>query len=428
MNVLKVNQTYEEAIIELYLKKKCPRQIRLCLGVGFGRIRKTIKFYESYGMIPDPRSPGRPSKATERTLQAIEALTIANRKQSSADLAHQLSENGIVLSTTSVWRYRHQLHFNFKPPKQRQALSQAQKENRLIFGHSILNSELDLERIVFSDESRFCIAADNSWIWYRRGELSDNVFKETEKYSQGIMMYGAIGLGYKSRLIICSSGVNAIEYHDIITRSGMFEVLDQRYGAGNYTFMQDGAPAHTAAATRLFLKKRCSYIAKWPANSPDLNPIEHLWGAIKRILKTMKINSKSELISAIYEIWNSFPQDAIDRLVLSFKARLYSIIDRNGESISDLLRSGIDHLISTVIPFRADTLKLSEIIETYDPMTNENIIDILSKRPFTVEEDIILLQKVQELGTRWTKISGFFTSRTPQSLKARFSRMRKKIF
>ena len=59
-------------------------------------------------------------------------------------------------------------------------------------------------------------------------------------------------------------------------------------------------------------------------------------------------------------------------------------------------------------------------------MTNENIIDILSKRPFTVEEDIILLQKVQELGTRWTKISGFFTSRTPQSLKARFSRMRLK--
>lgn len=70
-------------------------------------------------MIPDPRSPGRPSKPTERTLQAIEALTIANRKQSSADLAHQLSEDGIVLSTTSVWRYRHQLHFNFKPPKQR---------------------------------------------------------------------------------------------------------------------------------------------------------------------------------------------------------------------------------------------------------------------------------------------------------------------
>ena len=53
-------------------------------------------------MIPDPQSPGRPSKATESTLQAIEALTIANRKQSSADVAQRLSEDGIILSTMSV--------------------------------------------------------------------------------------------------------------------------------------------------------------------------------------------------------------------------------------------------------------------------------------------------------------------------------------
>ena len=79
-------------------------------------------------MIPDPQSPGRPSKATERTLQAIEALTIANRKQSPADVAQRLSEDGIILSTTSVWRFRHQLHFILKPPKQRQALSSAKKK------------------------------------------------------------------------------------------------------------------------------------------------------------------------------------------------------------------------------------------------------------------------------------------------------------
>lgn len=45
MSVLKVNQTYEEAIIELYLMKKSPRQIQLFLGVGFGRIRKQLIFW-----------------------------------------------------------------------------------------------------------------------------------------------------------------------------------------------------------------------------------------------------------------------------------------------------------------------------------------------------------------------------------------------
>ena len=86
------------------------------------------------------------------------------------------------------------------------------------------------------------------------------------------------------------------------------------------------------------------------ANSPDLNPIEHLWGAIKRILKTKEINSKTELIHYVNEIWESFPQEAIDRLVSSFRVRLYAVINQNG------------HMISTVIPYRAYLLTLIEII------------------------------------------------------------------
>ena len=149
---------------------------------------------------------------------------------------------------------------------------------------------------------------------------------------------------------MCSNGVTAIEYQYIIKKSGMFETLDQSYGEGKYTFMQDGAPAHNAGCTKMFLKKRCSFIARWPANSPDLNHIEHLWGAIKRILKTKEINSKTELIHYVNEIWESFPQEEIDRLVSSFRARLYAVINQNG------------HMISTVIPYRAYLLTLIEII------------------------------------------------------------------
>lgn len=176
MQALKVNQTYEEAIIELYLQNFRPRKIRFRLGVGFTRIRNTINFYEENGTVPDPKCSGRPSKSTEATLAAIEALTINNGTLSSYDISQKFKNDNIELSTTSVWRYRHKLNFNFKPPKQRQALNQDQIKNRLIFSHSIVESNLDLSRIVFSDECRFCLGSDNSWIWYRRGDRSDNVF------------------------------------------------------------------------------------------------------------------------------------------------------------------------------------------------------------------------------------------------------------
>lgn len=48
--------------------------------------------------------------------------------------------------------------------------------------------------------------------------------------------------------------------------------------------MQDGAPAHKRLLTSLFFfkKKKCSYLKILPANSHNLKPIEHLWGAKKK--------------------------------------------------------------------------------------------------------------------------------------------------
>ena len=69
----------------------------------------------------------------------------------------------------------------------------------------------------------------------------------------------------------------------------MFNDLDPN----NYIFMQDGAPAHKSSLTIPFLTKRCSFIKSWPANSPDLNPIEHLWGAMKSIIKKRRSEIKA---------------------------------------------------------------------------------------------------------------------------------------
>jgi hypothetical protein len=79
---------------------------------------------------------------------------------------------------------------------------------------------------------------------------------------------------------------------------------------------KDGAPAHTASIAAPFLQKKCS-------NSPDLNPIEHLWGAMKSIIKQHYNEVKnSEALAIVQEVWDAFPQESIDRLVLSFTARL----------------------------------------------------------------------------------------------------------
>lgn len=117
------------------------------------------------------------------------------------------------------------------------------------------------------------------------------------------MVYGAIGIDYKSDLVICENSIDDIEYRNIIERSNMVKSLGENYKEGEYFFMQDGAPAHKSHLTFLYLKKRLSFIKLWPPNSPDLNPIEHIWGAIKRILKGQKFTSINELIEKVKYIF-----------------------------------------------------------------------------------------------------------------------------
>ena len=52
------------------------------------------------------------------------------------------------------------------------------------------------------------------------------------------------------------------------------------------------------------------------------------------------------------------------------------MINQNGESIANILQSGIDHMISIVIPYRTDLLTLPEIIEVYDPDVDDNTFDL----------------------------------------------------
>ena len=414
-------ETIEERIVRLYMSGKTIYDIRRITKHCFDKVNDTIKYFLRFGTIPAPPKRGRPTHLTNHALTTIAALTVQNRMASCFAISQQLIQNGVLhCSPTTVWRGRQMLHFNYKPPKTRQHLTLPQKEKRVNFANSMLLSDFDFSRIIFSDESRFCLGPDNKMRWYRRGESTPDCFEESDKYNVSVMVYGAIGIGYKSKLVLCSDGVDNVEYRKIINESGMIDNLDRRYGQGCYTFMQDGAPAHKSALTTLFLKKRCSFINCWPANSPDLNPIEHLWGAMKRILKTKAITTKNELIDAINDIWDSFPQSSIDSLVCSFRGRLLTVIDQEGESISDILRSGIHSAPQIALMPNQLTMPLTDMITACDPTVDDNPVEMKSQRAWTLEEDILLLNSVKEFGTRWAVIAPKFTDRTSNSCRSRY--------
>ncbi|KAK3534957.1 hypothetical protein QTP70_002050 [Hemibagrus guttatus] len=77
---------------------------------------------------------------------------------------------------------------------------------------------------------------------------------------------------------------------------------------------QDLAPAHTA---KIWLNDHGVGVLDWPANSPDLNPIENLWGIVKRKMRNKRPKNADELKATVKETWASISPQQCHKLTTS---------------------------------------------------------------------------------------------------------------
>ena len=137
----------------------------------------------------------------------------------------------------------------------RQMLEERHKRARVQFAGWMLISER-IVNLIFSDESRFCLTSDRRWVWKRRGDYNDKFFADKERFPLAIMIFGAIGLSFKSKLIICEDSIDAARYVRNLEESEVFERADEVFGLRNYVFQQDRAPCHTAMSSKNWMRFR----------------------------------------------------------------------------------------------------------------------------------------------------------------------------
>ena len=81
-------------------------------------------------------------------------------------------------------------------------------------------------------------------------------------------------------------------------------------------FQHDNDPKHTAKITSQFLSSKKVSVLPWPSMSPDLNPIEHLWGVLKRRVEEKKPRNIQKLKQEIEEEWKSIQPVSYTHLTL----------------------------------------------------------------------------------------------------------------
>ncbi len=143
------------------------------------------------------------------------------------------------------------------------------------------------------------------------------------------MIWAAMSSAGVGPLCFLKSTVNAAIYQEILEHF-MLHSADKLYGDADFIFQQDLAPAHSAKGTKSWFNDHGVTVLGWPANSPDLNPIDNLWGIVKRKMRDTRPNNADDLKAAIKETWASIPPQQCHKLITSMPCRIEAVIKAKG--------------------------------------------------------------------------------------------------
>ncbi|KAG1272470.1 hypothetical protein G6F66_013349 [Rhizopus arrhizus] len=147
------------------------------------------------------------------------------------------------------------------------------------------------------------------------------------------MVWGCItydGPGYACW--IHDGTMKAVDYVNILETTLMDSLKYYGYNPEDIYFQQDKDPKHTSKlAKQWFVDNnfKSDHIFSWPAQSPDLNPIEHVWHHLKLKLSVYDTKAKGvhELWERIEKEWNTFTLDECRRYIDSMPDRCKAVIN-----------------------------------------------------------------------------------------------------
>ena len=131
----------------------------------------------------------------------------------------------------------------------------------------------------------------------------------------------------------------------------------------NLYFQQDNAPCYVGKKSIEFIRNNfANYLDFWPANSPDLSPIEELWSIVEEKLNKYSFKNIAEMAEKLQYIWNRIPKLICKNLVRTFEEKI-NLFGKDGESEKDIINVKNQIILGKIIGIKLSKLNLLFIMK-----------------------------------------------------------------
>lgn len=329
-----------EVIHALYKEGMSNRCIAENIGISVRTAQLWTKKIRDSRPGPLPTHKKRPGKkmlVSNRTLNVIKRQVESNPTLTAKELKQK---NPKILGCVAIRTLQDYLHKVLKYCRCRAVpkpwVTKNHRQARVNFARQYRHWTLEeWRKVLWSDESTFNVSdGTRNYVYRKRGSdpLDPRYTRHTIKHPDSVMVWGCFSYHGLGHLVFLPKNIrmNQHNYLDLL-----IDHLDASMEACQAEFlMQDGAPCHKAKLVTSALDfGGIRYFNPWPGNSPDLNPIENLWGKIKSGLQNYDVSSVPKLKDAIQQLWDSMPQTYLQTVADSLPKQLKLVRNAKGYPI-----------------------------------------------------------------------------------------------
>ena len=170
-------------------------------------------------------------------------------------------------------------------------------------------------------------------VWRRPHEKYDIecLIPTVKSGRQGVMVWGCFSKNNLGPLVKLKGKITATVYMNVL-ENYLLPFINNLDDQENFIFQEDNAPIHTAKVVKSWEEENEVNSLPWPAQSADLNPIEHLWDELERHVQAHKPlpKNRENLWEILQEEWSNIEVNKYQNLVNSMPHRISAVINNKG--------------------------------------------------------------------------------------------------